>query len=740
MKDPFGAPRHNQFAQKPGLPTDQASVADQDTVSLSAVHGSSPVGVPNTSGHNQFARKPGLSVDQASMASQDTIPLAAVHGSPPDTMLLAAVHGSPPAGSDKAAGNLATVVRRMIVTGHARLQDPQPEGLVTRGLQAVKLTTSLGAFPILTLTNTIGLLLVSLSYYLSASQYGGLVLESFFLLGLLLMFVPNLVRLLSPAPTRLERICLLCVLGICCYLVQFMISPLHFSSFDDFLHWRAADDILRTGHLFSENSMLPASPYYPGLEIVTNAISTMTGLNTFYAGIVVIIASRLLMMLSLFLFYEQITTSSRMAGMATLIYMTNPHFLFFDAIYNYETLALPLALFMLYILARYETTGKDHRWVVFMAWIVLIAVTITHHMTDYVSIGLLILWATVSLFQPASHNGHRHLTAIALFGLILALVYAFLLPGNPVWGYLSSYFSFSFVELGHIIAGTNAARPLFTNQINQPIPIWDRLLMLGSVALISFGLPFGLLSISQQHRHNALAVMFGITSLTYPIIQVFRLTEFGSEITDRSAAFLFLPIAYVLTILITHFWPTRKLSRRAISLITAALTVVFLGGVIVEIGPAYSSLPGPYLVGADGRSVEPEGIATATWSLSYLGPDNRVGTDRTNQMLMSTYGHQRIVTRLDDNVDISPIFYSPQFDSLDITILQEGHIHYLAVDTRLSTALPLEGMYFEDDRAISIISKDALTKFNTVTQINRLFDSGDIVIYDTGAFIDGSGP
>jgi hypothetical protein len=101
-----------------------------------------------------------------------------------------------------------------------------------------------------------------------------------------------------------------------------------------------------------------------------------------------------------------------------------------------------------------------------------------------------------------------------------------------------------------------------------------------------------LLSISRQHRHNALAVMFGITSLTYPIIQVFRFTEFGSEITDRSAAFLFLPIAYVLTILITHFWPTRKLSQRAISLITCALTVIFLGGVIVEIGPAYSSLPG----------------------------------------------------------------------------------------------------------------------------------------------------
>ncbi len=59
------------------------------------------------------------------------------------------------------------------------------------------------------------------------------------------------------------------------------VNPLYFASFDEFLHWRTADDILRTGHLFSENSMLPVGPYYPGLEIVTNALSTTSGLSTF---------------------------------------------------------------------------------------------------------------------------------------------------------------------------------------------------------------------------------------------------------------------------------------------------------------------------------------------------------------------------------------------------------------------------------------------------------------------------
>ena len=56
----------------------------------------------------------------------------------------------------------------------------------------------------------------------------------------------------------------------------------------------------------------------------------MTGLSTFYAGSLVVIAARLLMVLVLFLLFEQITHSSRLASIGVLIYMANPHFLFFN--------------------------------------------------------------------------------------------------------------------------------------------------------------------------------------------------------------------------------------------------------------------------------------------------------------------------------------------------------------------------------------------------------------------------
>lgn len=649
-----------------------------------------------------------------------------------------ALHEASSTLSPKTGSNLSTSVQR-IISGLARLQDLQPEGLSTRGLQAVKPKASLGALPLLTFTNAFGLLVVSFSYYLSVSQYGNLVLEFFFFLGLLFMFVPNLLRLLSPASSRFERICLLCVLGIYFYLVHYIASPLYFSWYDETLHWRTVDDILRTGHLFSQNPMLPVSPYYPGLEIITSAISTLTGTSTFYAGVIIVGVSRLLMVSSLFLFYERITNSSRMAGITILIYMINPHFIFFDAQFSYETLALPLATFMLYILARYESADKDHRWVIVTAWIVLVVVTVTHHMTDYVFIGLLILWALVSLFSPSSRNTRIHLVSIALFGLVLAFAYALLLPKNPVWGYLSQYFEEAFSNLEHIITGTSAARPLFVSA-DQPSPIWDRLLMTASVALSTICLPFGLFSLFRHHRYSTLAVMLGIFSLAYPITQVFRFTQLGAEITDRAAAFLFLPVAYVLTLLITHFWPTRKLTPRVTSLITCLLLVVFMGGVIIQSGPVYSSVPGPYIVVADARSVEAEGIQAAIWSRNYLGPNNRVATDRINQMLMNTFGDQQVVASAANEVDISPIFFSSHFDPEDITILQNGKIHYLAVDLRLSNALPLESYYFNQAEVGQIagpISKAALTKFNTIVQINRIFDSGDIVIYDTGAITNG---
>ena len=67
-------------------------------------------------------------------------------------------------------------------------------------------------------------------------------------------------------------------------------------------------------------------------------------------------------------------------------------------------------------------------------------------------------------------------------------------------------------------------------------------------------------------------------------------------------------------------------------------------------------------------------------------------------------------------------------------------MRYLVVDLRMAQALPLSGFYFVEGEPNSYQRKtpiplDALTKFNTIAQMNKVFDSGDIVVYDAGGLL-----
>lgn len=682
-----------------------------------------------------------------------------------DTTILVAIHGETTSFMQKVLVTLPRPLQLIITTISERVQDPEPEKFYTSGQGTTDAKVlGWGWLPMLTLTSTLGLL--SVAYAFTAARYGKPGLELFFILGLLLIFVPSLLRLISLSPSRFERIWLLCIVGICFYMVKVMSSPLYFSLYDEFLHWRTADNIAMTGHLFSENSLLPVSPYYPGLEIVTNALSSLSGLGTFNAALIVIGVGRLVMILSLFMLSEQIMGSARMAGIATIIYMANPHFLFFDAQFAYESLALPLATFVLFAIAPHQMVSvrlnrlkpiasfvvfakTQHKWLqselywmTFTACIVLGAVVLTHHVTDFFLDGLLIIWALIYGFLRLTPFYRAILTRIALLGVVLSVASAARV-GNPVVPYIFSFLGVAVNELGHVLFGASSAHPLFVSYTGQQTPLWERILTASSVGLILLFLPFGLLCLWKRYRSNALSCTFGIVALCYPFSQAFRFTNAGSELVDRAAAFLFIPIATMLAIFITQFWPARRLKWKHSLLIAAVLLIIFLGGMLLGAGPSLSLLPGSYQVIADPRSIEPEGIQAALWTYSYLGPQNRLATDRTNQILMGTYGDQRIVSIIEDQVDISPVFLSVQFGPNEIAILQSANVRYLVVDMRLTHELPLLGYYYETGEEGAFqhttpLAPNTLAKFSTVPQLNRIFDGGDIVIYDTGGILNAS--
>jgi hypothetical protein len=455
-----------------------------------------------------------------------------------------------------------------------------------------------------------------------------------------------------------------------------------------------------------------------------------------------------------------------MAGIATIIYMGNPHFLIFDAQYGYESLALPLMTFVLFALtphqaitarlnslgslplykrlarARHALLRGDLHRITITALIMLGAIVVTHHVTDFFFDGILILWVISSISLRFTPLYRSYLAGIAVVGVALSVIVA-LQAGNPVVGYISSFVAVALNELGHIVTGTRSAKPLFQNYSGHPTAIWERILTSTAQLLVLSGLPLGLLCLWPRFRANALLCTFGILAFCYPLVQVFRFTTSGSELVDRSAAFLFIPISTILSIAIAQLWPLRQITRIHIISLTTALSVMMIGSIVLAIGPSLTALPGPYMVSADSRSIEIQGIEAATWAHTYLGPNNRVATDRINQILMGTYGDQQVVTNIADRIDIAPIFLSPEMGPEQISIIAQAHVRYLVADMRLTRLLPLLGFYYEQDEQSSHKHKQPLdpqdlTKFANIPQINKVFDSGDIVIYDAEGVIDAS--
>jgi hypothetical protein len=153
-------------------------------------------------------------------------------------------------------------------------------------------------------------------------------------------------------------------------------------------------------------------------------------------------------------------------------------------------------------------------------------------------------------------------------------------------------------------------------------------------------------------------------------------------------------------------------------------------------------MPGPYLVSADLRSIEPEGMTAAEWMQACIGPGHQITSDRVNTLLIATYGNVWPVTAVTAKTSAASVFTSLQLGPDEDAILQQDRVQYLVVDRRLSTGLPRVSTYFDqpasgEQQDTRPIDPAALAKFDGVKNVSRIFDSGNIIIYDVEAIIGG---
>ena len=608
-----------------------------------------------------------------------------------------------------------------------------------------------GAFPMLSLCAAIGVLLMACA--MSGARYVLDWAEPVFWLALVVIYAPIVVRLLMPDVARRETVALLLVLGLALYLVKIVRSPLGMSGHDEFAHWRVADDIFKTGRLFQLNPILPVTPFYPGMEIVTTAVAQLSGLSLSTAGFIVIGAARLLMMLALFLFFEGTSGSTRVAGIAVAVYTANTGFILFDSQFSYEPLALPLAAAVIASLARRTQPGAASLFgyrLIAMAG--TLAVTVTHHMTSYLLFFTLAIWALITFILSFSRDSEREPRAVLNTAMLVSFI------ANVTWlvfiatfsfVYLSYIFSAAFGGILSLFSGGGIQRLPFqsTGQAGAA-PILERITGLGSAALLSLALPSGLWQMWRQYRHRAMAWILAAAAAALPASQVLRLTGGGWEVSNRSSAYLFWGVGILIAIQAVH-WLRVQVSPGSIQTrfdvavgqttralifagIAFGLTVVFVGGFVNGTARA-TRMPGPYLVGADDRSIGPEGLAAAAWMRATLGPGNTLVSDRQNMLLFGSYGEQALLGGRDTTY--AGIFLQPRLQSDDLATLRRTNARYLVSDLRLSTSMPEIGFYYNSwEQSLypytSPVPRENLTKFETISGVQRMFDSGSIVIYD----------
>jgi hypothetical protein len=596
------------------------------------------------------------------------------------------------------------------------------------------------------LLSSVGLLIHADVSYLENTK--GSASDALYWLSLMLLFVPTAWQVSLRRTSATARTALVVMCGLALYVTRILDYPTVFAYHDELIHQNNLRLIDSSHHLFAANSILPVTSFYPGIEIVANAVQSTTGLSQHISGEIVIALSRVILMLAGILLLSTVLGSERAGCFGMLVYMANPQFLFFNSQFSYQTLALPLAFFCVYLIAH-PVRGPFAVGIGAIA-LGVGALTVAHHLTALAFVGFTAAWLLLTRVGAKRSSADREYSgapallpwAVGISTIELIAWSAFTYP--RIKPYLVSIATHSWDSV--VVLFNGHSQQLFANPVGPPTPVWERATSFASVAAILIALAFSLTALARaRFARSAGMFMLAAVAAVYPIIPLGHLTNAASEVADRSSGFLYVGLGAVFVWWFRRFLTSRNLtaSNRRLwdfgALIFLAL--IFLGGTVVGSGPTWLRTPGPYLVSADNRSVDRYNLATAHWMGEALPARAHVFTDRVNGLLDSTYGRATIITHAGSGIDMryaaGLLLAGPNLPR-DTAIINAIGAQYLVVDQRLDESLPGVGEYIEDGeqpvagKPTPIPSEAALQKFNNYPGVDRIYDNGEDVIYTLG--------
>lgn len=572
-----------------------------------------------------------------------------------------------------------------------------------------------------------GLVLVAGSFTLSREGHGGAGVRLLFWVGLVTIIVPIAARLLASSTSRSERVALVTLVGLLAYGVKVLRDPLTFVMSDEFTHLASAQQILETHKLFQALPLsgLVAAPGYPGLETVTVTISAVTGLSLFVSGLVVIAVARTILMLALFELYERVSGSARIAGLGALLFAANGNFLYWSSQFSYESLALPLLVLALAVYVR-RAQGSGTRGPLTLTLLVLIpTITATHHLTSYALAAMLWILSLLAL-----RSVWRRWQAFGLAATATAASLAwFLLVATGTGRYLG----FIFERTADAVekAGSSAHTPFQTSVGSLHTPILEQLVSFAGVLLI---VAMVVLTLRRWRRleslHTPIGILLAASSVGFLCLYPLRLFPGAWETANRGQEFFFIGVALVLALALDQASRSQRVRRARGPALMGVIVVVICGGVVSG-WPSPLLLAQPLEVRSGHAVVVPQGLSAARWAIHELPSSSTyLGDEATGRELLVAGAHH---VSFGNGNNVPAILQSTQLPEWQREALVDQRVDYVVLDRRKVAANDQAAYFFQPEAdpagGFGYYSPGVRSKFEIPT-VSRIFDSGDIMIYE----------
>jgi hypothetical protein len=279
-----------------------------------------------------------------------------------------------------------------------------------------------------------------------------------------------------------------------------------------------------------------------------------------------------------------------------------------------------------------------------------------------------------------------------------------------------------------LLLGLETGRQLFISTVGDVPPLLERITGIASAGIVAACLPLGVWLVWRHYRTNVFALLFAVLALGFYPVMIMRFTAAGWETSNRASEFLYIGIAFILAMVVVRYvlsvrW--RFVSRAALM---GGLAIIVAGGVIGG-WPPKLRLGRPIVVSTGSALIPSQPVAAGQWMQANLTPSNRIGAPAAEALTAYLIGDQRPLTG--SRYGLRDALLAPHFGQNEQNILQSLLVRYVVLDWRRVSWDNMRGVYFDlANEPTPLFEPVVFQKFDSAPQVDRIYDSGHVVIYD----------